>query len=69
MPLNSAALSGLIQSNLKGAAIVSVVDDAGFVAHCDQLAAAIVAHIVANALVTVAVTGGSSAGTYVGTVS
>lgn len=68
MPLSDAALSTLIQSQLK-AAPMDVVDDAKFKAWADALAAAIVMHVVANAVVTVAVTGGSSAGVYAGTVS
>lgn len=67
MPLSDAALSTLIQGELKAA--LPVVDDADFKAWADAVAAAIVNHITANARVTVAVTGGSSAGSYTGTVS
>ena len=69
MPLSQSGLSSLIQSELKASSSVSVVDDAGFQDWADRMAAAIVNHITANAVVTVAVTSGSSAGTYIGTVS
>ena len=67
MPLSDAALSNLIQTELKSA--LPVVDDADFRAWADALASAIVDHIKANAVVTVAVTSGSSAGAYTGTVA
>ena len=67
MPLSDSALSTLIQTELKS--IVPVVDDAVFKAWSDAMATAIVDHIKANAVVTVAVTSGSSSGTYTGTVS
>jgi len=67
MPLSDSALSTLIQSELKS--VVPVVDDDDFKAWADAVAAAIVDHIKANAVVTVAVTSGSSSGTYTGTVS
>ena len=69
MALSESGLSNLIQSELKASSSVSVVDDASFKDWADRMAAAIVNHITANAVVSVTVTGGSSAGTYTGTVS
>ena len=69
MPLSESGLSNLIQSELKASPSVGVIDDAGFKDWADRMAAAIVNHITANAVVSVTVTSGSSAGTYTGTVS
>ena len=69
MALSQSGLSNLIQSELKASTSVSVIDDASFKDWADRMAAAIVTHITANAVVSVTVTGGSSAGTYIGTVS
>ena len=69
MPLSQSGLSSLIQSELKASSSVSVIDDASFKDWADGMAEAIVTHITANAVVSVTITSGSSAGTYVGTVS
>ena len=69
MALSESVLSSLIQSELKASSSLSVIDDAGFKDWADRMAAAIVNHITANAVVSVTVTSGSSSGTYIGTVS
>ena len=69
MALSGSGLSSLIQSELKASSSVGVIDDAGFKDWADRMAAAIVTHITDNAVVSVEVTGGSSSGTYEGTIS
>ncbi len=64
--MDSAALSTEIQNNLTASGFNIIAQNT---AMCDAIAQAVVDHIKNNAVTTTIVTGGSSAGTYAGTVS
>lgn len=63
--MNAAGLSTAIQTELTAAGFEVIAQNTVF---CDAIATAVVAHITANAETTTEVTGGSSIGTYAGSV-
>ena len=64
--MNSAGLSSDIQSKLEASGFNIIAQNTAL---CDAIASAVVEHIQANAETETIVAGGSSAGTYAGTVS